>query len=147
MPHHHVGNWRPITKRIRARRTLTTGVRELRDNLTAALRVLEEGECRIVVLRRSEMTGALVPMPDYSFLVEIDEALRRRGFRRGPDITAEDIVDAIMAIRPGKKRLGPVPSLVLPKPLTLREALGPPEMQEVTAWIQAEARARRAGGR
>jgi|GEM_PF-6313744 len=120
---------------------LTTGVRELRDNLPAALRELEDGEARIVILRRSETAGALVPMPDLWFLVEIDEELRRRGFRPGSTVRAAHVVEAILELCPTRERVGPVPEQVIPRPSTLEERLGSPEMQERVAALREQCRA------
>ena len=90
-------DWRPVTLRCRSRATVTAGVRHLKDHLPEALRSVAAGDSRIVVRRHRQLVAALVPMPDYWFLIELEEELKKCGWRpRCPRLQAADVATAIV---------------------------------------------------
>jgi len=109
-----LSNWRPVTLRVRGRQTLSTGTKELREHLPAALRIVAEGEHRIVVHRHSQLVAALVPIPDYWFVTQIDDALRRHNWvpsGSGGRINPELLIDEIFRLHPP-----PCQSSSIPRP-------------------------------
>jgi len=74
------------------------GVRDLREHFSSALRSVAKGETRIVVRRHRQLLAALVPMPDYWLLVELEEELARRGWRRGVRLRAADVAAAMSSV-------------------------------------------------
>jgi hypothetical protein len=92
------------------------GVRQLRDNLPAALRMVAEEGRRIVVCRHHLPVAAAVPMTDYFFVVELQKRLFESGYRNGhPVIDPSRVADAIMGLRqnPYRPAAAPTPSQAL----------------------------------
>jgi hypothetical protein len=59
------------------------------------------GNERILVHRHSQLLAALVPLPDYWFIVELEAALRRRGWNDTyPFLAASDVAAAMEHLRP-----------------------------------------------
>ena len=100
MPLDEFRDWRPLTVRAKSRRTLAVGVRDLKDHLPQAMRLVARGDVRVVVRRHRELMGALVPMPDYWFLLELEEELHRRSPGScGRRIAVREIAEAVIGLR------------------------------------------------
>ena len=100
MPPDTYRDWRPVTVRAKSRETLAVGVRNLKAHLPQALRLVARGDARVVVRRHRERMGALVPMPDYWFLVMLEEELRRQGWHPvGRRIGAPEVAAAVVELR------------------------------------------------
>ena len=93
-------DWRPVTVRARSRETLAVGVRDLKEHLAKVMLVVARGDVRVVVRRHRDLMGALVPMPDYWFLVELEEELRRRRCPGvGRRVGAREVAEAVIELR------------------------------------------------
>jgi hypothetical protein len=100
MPLDAFRDWRPVTVRARSRETMAVGVRDLKAHLPQAMRLVARGDVRVVVRRHRELMGALVPMPDYWFLIELEEELSRHRPRGGgPRIGAREVAEAVIDLR------------------------------------------------
>ncbi len=93
-------DWRPVTIRAKSRETLAVGARDLKDHLARVTMLVARGDVRVVVRRHRDLMGALVPMPDHWFLVELEDELRRRDCPgAGKRVGGRDVVEAIIEIR------------------------------------------------
>jgi hypothetical protein len=63
------------------------------------MRLIARGDARVVVRRHRELMGALVPMPDYWFLVELEEELSRCRVMSWPRITPREVAQAVIEKR------------------------------------------------
>jgi len=94
-------DWRPVTIRTVRRATVTTGVRDLKAHLSAALRMTSSGTHRDLVHRHKQLLAALVPLPDYWFIAELEAALKNRGWQdRYPFLNGNDVAEALDHLRP-----------------------------------------------
>ena len=131
-------DWRPITARVRGREVLSTGVKDLKDHLSVALRIIAMGEHRVVVHSRSQLLAALVPIPDYWFVTQVDDALRRYNWRpEHPWMNPDLLIDHLFSVCPppthpaGRPRPIPPPARLVDlldyyrifEPALVREAL------------------------
>jgi antitoxin (DNA-binding transcriptional repressor) of toxin-antitoxin stability system len=74
-----------ILGREAARRTVTCGVKELKDHLADALRSVAQGRHRVVVHRHQSLVAAIVPLADYWFVMEIEAAIMRHWWKLDGD--------------------------------------------------------------
>ena len=98
-------DWSPLTARTRGRATLAIRSADFRSHMAPVLRFVQRGDMRVVLLRQRLPLAAIVPMPDFWFLFQVEEELRRLGWsahRRHP--RPEAIARAIVALQPPDSR-------------------------------------------
>lgn len=93
-------DWTPFTARIRGRATLAVRSADFRSRMAAVLGFVQRGDVRIVLLRQRLPLAAIVPLPDYWFLLQIEEELRKLGWpKHRRHLQAERVARAIVAVQ------------------------------------------------
>lgn len=86
--------------------TAVAGIRELRDTLPAAVRMVAERRARIAICRHGLPVASVVPMSDYFFVTELQRRLWEAGYLGGRQvIEARDVAERIIEIREGLQEL------------------------------------------
>jgi antitoxin (DNA-binding transcriptional repressor) of toxin-antitoxin stability system len=117
-------DWTPLTARTRGRITLAIRSADFRSRMAPVLGFVQSGDMRLVLLRQRLPVAAIVPLPDFWFLLQVEEELRRLGWpahRRQP--RPEAIARAIIDLQPPD-----------PRPRASRAA-GRPQQRESAPWL------------
>jgi hypothetical protein len=98
---HRSVDWKPFTAHVRGRLTLAVRSADFRSRMAAVLAFVQRGDMRVVLLRQRLPIAAIVPLPDYWFLLQVEEELRRLGWpTRRRHLRGETVARAIMALEP-----------------------------------------------